>query len=224
MAPAGGPAGRPRKERAENAAMRRRQVIDATMRSVVRNGLAGTTLATVSAEAGLSQGVAVFYFQNKQTLLGEALRQQYETYQEVWQRALAVAGPDPAERLLALVSADFDPAVCNADSLVIWHAFWGEASARPVYAEIAERFDNERSGAMRGCCAGLLEAEGRATDDAAEIATGIDALTDGLWLRLYLTPGAPDAPAALNVAARFLAATFPDHAGTFARAMRKATA
>ena len=69
---------RPRKERAENAAKRRRQIIEATQRSIVKNGLSGTTLATVSAEAGLSQGVAVFYFKNKQTRRGEALRHQYE--------------------------------------------------------------------------------------------------------------------------------------------------
>jgi len=219
MAPGGGPAGRPRKERAENAAMRRRQVIDATMRSVVRNGLAGTTLATVSAEAGLSQGVAVFYFQNKQTLLGEALRQQYETYQEVWQQALAAAGPEPAARLLALVRSEFDPSICNSDSLVIWHAFWGEANARPIYAQIAEKFDNEHSSAMRSCCAELLAAAGRPADDATEIGAGIDALTDGLWLRLYLPPGPPDVAGAVRVAARFLSSIFPDQAGAFAAAM-----
>ncbi len=215
---------RPRKERAENAAMRRRQIIEATMRSVVRNGLAGTTLATVSAEAGLSQGVAVFYFQNKQALLGEALRHQYEAYQEVWQKALAAAGPDPVARLLALVRSEFDPVVCNADSLVIWNAFWGEASARPLYAEIAEKFDNEHSAAMRGCCAELLAAAGRPTGDAAEIGAGIDALTDGLWLRLYLTPGAPDVAGALRIAGRFLAMTFPDHAADFRAALGQAAA
>lgn len=213
---------RQRRERTENAAMRRRQIIEATMRSVVRNGLAGTTLATVSAEAGLSQGVAVFYFQNKQTLLGEVLRQQYEAYQEVWQRALAAAGPDPVARLLALVRSEFDPAICDADSLVIWHAFWGEASARPLYAQIAEKFDNEHSAAMRSCCTELLAAAGRPVADAAEIGAGIDALTDGLWLRLYLTPGAPDVAGALKIAGRFLAMTFPDHAAQFRAALKRA--
>ena len=53
---------RPRKERKENADKRRRQVLDATYRSIVSHGLAKTTLATVADEAGLSQGVAVFYF------------------------------------------------------------------------------------------------------------------------------------------------------------------
>jgi len=205
-------AARPRKERAENAAMRRRQIIDATIRSVIRNGLAGTTLATVSAEAGLSQGVAVFYFRNKQTLLAEALRHQYETYRQHWQAALDAAGPDPLARLIAMARTDFDPAVCNAESLMIWHAFWGEASARPLYAEISERFDDERASVMREVCATLLTDSGRPASDAFAIATGIDALTDGLWLRMYLSTEAVDAASALKVTAQFLATIFPEHA------------
>ena len=85
---------RPRKERAGNAAKRRRQIIEATVRSIVKNGLGRTTLATVSAEAGLSQGVAVFYFKNKQTLLAEVLRHHYEEYQKHWQKARKAAGED----------------------------------------------------------------------------------------------------------------------------------
>ena len=66
-------AARPRKERSENAAMRRGQLIKAALNSIVKNGLPGTTLATVAREAGLSQGVAVFYFQTKEGLLAAAL-------------------------------------------------------------------------------------------------------------------------------------------------------
>jgi len=205
---------RPRRERAENAAMRRRQIIDATIRSVVRNGLAGTTLATVSAEAGLSQGVAVFYFQNKQSLLAEALRHQYEIHESAWKSELAEAGDDPVARITALVRADFAAAVCNPDSLVIWHAFWGEASARPVFAQISEKFDTERAAAMRDACADLLASHDR-SGSASEIGAGIDALTDGLWLRLYLSSDAMDRDEALRIAAHFLGAAFPEHAGAF---------
>jgi len=207
---------RPRKERAGNAAKRRRQIIEATIRSVVRNGLAGTTLATVSAEAGLSQGVAVFYFKNKQTLLGEVLRHQYEIYQEHWQRVCDAAAPDPLAQLIAMVRADFDPVICDADSLVVWHAFWGEANARPHYAEISEKFDARRLAAMQDICAALLAASGRSTEEAAELGIGIDALTDGLWLRIYLSTEAMDTAQALRIAAQFLSAVFPEHAEDFA--------
>lgn len=200
----------PRKERAENAAMRRRQLIAATVRSIVEKGLARTTLATVSAESGLSQGVAVFYFHSKERLFAEVLAHQYELHQAAWKAALAEAGDDPAEQLMALVSADFDPAVCNSDSLVIWHAFWGEASARPLYAEISDRFDTERANAMRDVCARLLALSGRPTEEAEQIGTAIDALTDGLWLRIYLSSGALKPAEALDLTVKFAATAFPE--------------
>ena len=205
-------ANRPRKERVENAAKRRREIIEATVRSVVKNGLAGTTLATVSAEAGLSQGLAVFYFKNKQTLLAEVLRHQYEVYQRHWKEARDAAGPDPLAQLVAMIRADFAPSICDANSLVVWHAFWGEANARPLYAEISEKYDAERAAAMRDICRSLVARSGRPAPDAAELGIGIDALTDGLWLRIYLSTDALDTSQALRITAQFLAAAFPEHA------------
>lgn len=212
---------RPRKERAENAAKRRRQIIEATLLSIVKNGLSGTTLATVSTEAGLSQGVAAFYFQNKQTLLGEVLRHQYEIYQETWQRGLADAGGKPIDRVIALIRADFAPRIFDTESLVIWHAFWGEASARPLYAQISGKYDAARFAALCDACTDLLAGIGRPTAGAAALATGIDALTDGLWLRAYLsaeTVGRAetvDRNGALAITAQFLAAAIPEHAEDF---------
>jgi AcrR family transcriptional regulator len=211
---------RPRKERAGNAAKRRRQIIEATVRSIVKNALGGTTLATVSAEAGLSQGVAVFYFKNKQTLLAEVLRHHYEEYQKHWRKARKAAGEDPLDQLLAVVRADFDPEVCNADSLIVWHAFWGEASARPLYSEIEQKHDTERMGAVREIVATLLTATGRPDEDADVIGTAIESLTDGLWLRIYLSTEDMNAAMALRITARFIGAIFPEHAARITAGLR----
>ncbi|MEM6375648.1 MAG: TetR family transcriptional regulator, partial [Pseudomonadota bacterium] len=83
---------KPRKERKENADRRRRQLLDAARRSILQFGLTKTTLATVSREAGLSQGVAVFYFESKGGLLRETLRDLYTTYERLWQNADMQAG------------------------------------------------------------------------------------------------------------------------------------
>lgn len=48
---------------------------------------------------------------------------------------------------------------------------------------------------------------------AAEIASGIDALTDGLWLRLHLSTASLDTAQALRITPRFMAAAVPDRAG-----------
>ncbi|MEQ9240822.1 MAG: transcriptional regulator BetI [Roseovarius indicus] len=206
---------RPRKERKENADKRRGQIIDATFRSIVKNGLSGTTLASVSNEAGLSQGVAVFYFQNKQSLLGAALRHQYDVYQEGWQKAVADAGSDPADQITALVKSDFTPDSCNEETLIIWHAFWGESKARPLYGEISKSYEQERAHAMCNACAALLQAEGRPVTGADDIAAGIDAMTDGLWLAMYLSSAPVDYKQPMRLAAMYLASAFPAHAETF---------
>lgn len=206
---------RPRKERTENANMRRSQIIEATFRSIVRNGLSGTTLASVSNEAGLSQGVAVFYFKNKQKLLGAALQRQYEIYQEVWQKAVAEAGPDPAAQIIAMVRADFEPPIFTEETLLIWHAFWGEAKARPIYGEITKPFETARANAMRSACASLLQVDGRPIAGADDIATGIDAMTDGIWLSIYLANQPHDIEQALRLTASYLASAFPAHADAF---------
>lgn len=204
---------RPRRERAENAAMRRRQILDATLRSIEKNGLAGTTLATVSREAGLSQGVAVFYFRNKQGLLEAALRKLYGEYDACWRAALERAGPDPARRLAALVLAEFEPATCTPETLAVWLAYQGEAAARPLYAAISQEFDAAHTAAMETAIRGVTGDP----DAASVLATAITATTDGLWITMRLDPGfgRGDALAALE---RMLTALFPDHAATIRQA------
>lgn len=208
-----------RKERTENASKRRAQLIDATLRSIVRLGLSGTTLASVSEEAGLSQGVAVFYFKNKIGLLGAALRRQYEIYEEHWQKALAVAGDDPVDQIIALFKADFAPNLISEETLVVWHAFWGEANARPVYGEITAPFEERRDEAMRAACAALLAQEGQPVSEADDIATGIDAMSDGLWLAMYLSNGEPQLEQPMRLAAWYFAAAFPGKAEAFRKGL-----
>ncbi len=174
-----------RKPRAENAAKRSLQMIEATLRSVARHGLARTTLASVSAEAGLSQGVAVFYFESKDKLLAAAFRHHYEIYRKTWRAAFEGAGADPAAQVAAIVRADFDPAVFNRESLAVWHAYWGDSTARPLYADISQEYDRERGEALALACAALSGGDRAAGSD---MAAAIDALSDGLWLRAHLTP------------------------------------
>lgn len=183
-------------------------MIEATLRSVARNGLAATTLATVSKEAGLSQGVAVFYFESKERLLAAAFRHHYEIYRENWHRAHQAAGADPVDRLCAVVRADFDPVVFNPQATAVWHAFWGQATAKPLYAEISEEYDGERLRALEAIAAELTAMRpGRI--GATSLAVIIDAVTDGLWLRNYLAPGWPDPAEAIGHAAEAIGALFP---------------
>ena len=207
------PKARPRKERKDNADRRRKQLIEATLRSVVSNGLAKTTLATVANEAGLSQGVAVFYFKTKDQLLAEALSHQYALYEDTWTDWLERSDPHPAARLSALMRADFSAEVCNHETLAIWFAFWGEAKFRPQYAETSREFEDRRSDEIRFICAELMA--GATKEDVEQIATFIDSMTDGLWQRLYLSPDRFTVKEALPLTFRLLRSLFPEHAEHF---------
>lgn len=187
---------RPRKERKENAERRRRQLLDAARASILRHGLARTTLATVADAAGLSQGVAVFYFKSKSGLLTETLRDLYQGYEAHWMSALDRAGDDPAARLARLIRADFHPDACGPQVLPLWFAFWGEMHFQSHYDEVAEGFERTRRDVLEGIWRALLPDENLA--EAEQMAEWTDTLTDGYWQRLHLSPGTFDRERALE--------------------------
>ena len=202
----------PRKPRAANTERRRAQLLAATRASIVANGLQRTTLATVAKEAGLSQGVAVFYFKSKTGLLTEVLRDHYARYERNWREYLDAAGEDPLDRLVALTEADFDPAVCGPEPLSIWFAFWGELRSTPQYAEVAEGFDRGRRRELRALCAQLSPEE-----ESDDMADWLDRLSDGYWQTLHVNPAGLSPEAGRTACLRLIARLLPQHAGRIAR-------
>ncbi len=204
---------------------RRRQIIAATSRSIVKHGLCATTLASVSKEAGLSEGVAVFYFKTKMGLLAEVLRHHYAVYQAAWLDAKEQAGPGPLRQLLAILRCDFDSVVCSTEALIVWQAFWGEVRARPHYREILDLYDSVRVDMMREVCAALLRELARPIEQTDRFSMAIDSMVDGLWLRLYLSEeGEMTRRDALEIAFGAVAASLPECAAEIAEALQHESA
>ena len=199
------------KGRTASKAFRRRQLIDATIDSIARRGLAGTTLANVADGAGLSRGIVNFHFQSKDALLEETLRYLAEEYRATWRAALEKAGPRPFDRICALIEVDLGPKVCNRNKIAVWYAFWGEAKSRPTYLNLCGAYDRELAQTVTDLCRAVIRESGYQDRDPALIARGLTALTDGLWQGLLLNPGDFDRKAAKRVCYAYLAATFPRH-------------
>lgn len=62
-----------KKPRTLPAEQRRKQLIEATITSISKAGISGTTLTAVTKEAGLSMGLVNFHFKTKEILLTETL-------------------------------------------------------------------------------------------------------------------------------------------------------
>jgi TetR/AcrR family transcriptional repressor of bet genes len=206
----------PPKRRTASKEERRGQLIRATIRSVAKNGLSDTTVATVAKEAKLSVGIINLHFQSKDRLLVETLRHVAAEYRLAWRAALDSAGDDPAEKLACLVEVDFDRKVCDRNNLAVWFAFWGESKSRPIYRQICADHDQLYQEMMTDLCAQIVADGPYPGVDAASVATGLSAMSEGLWLDLLVSPGSTSPEQSKGVYFAFLASLFPRHFGALA--------
>lgn len=189
---------------------RRQQFIDATIATIARRGYARTTLTDVAKAAGLSHGLVIFHFQNKEKLLTETLLYLSAEYRDNWVRALEQADNNPAAQLVALIRADFNDVVCAPDRLAAWSAFWGESQVRPLYQKECGANDLEYARKIEDLCRRLND-EGEYRLDPLLAAKALRVVLEGLWLDLMTSAGRADRPHAVKTALYCAKAFFPRH-------------
>ena len=189
---------------------RRLQLIEATIDSLSKRGYAETTMADVADGAGLSRGIVNFHFESKDKLLVATLQFMADEYAAHWRGALERAGGGPAPKLAALVAADFDRAVCNRRKLAAWCAFWGEARSRPTYQALCGARDKVYQQTIVELCRALVIDGGYALDPD-HTALAIEAMLEGLWLRLMINSEEMTREKAHAAARALLGSLFPKH-------------
>lgn len=206
--------GEPAPLRKAARAVRRTQLIDATIAVLARKGYAALTVADVAKEAGLSPGIVIFHFTSKDELLAAVLGFLAAEYRRHWEVQVQNAGPQAAQRLKALLLSDFDVSVFTPQKLAAWIAFWGETQGRPVYDQICAGLDAERMAATEALCRELNDGGDYGLDPVLVMRT-LEALCDGLWLGLAANGaghrGRVSAADARNIIGAALAAFFPQH-------------
>ena len=201
-----------RKSRKASKETRQQQLIEATIDSLAKRGYSDTTLANVADGAGLSRGIVNFHFESKEKLLIATLQFMSDEYAGHWNTAFEKAGPRAADKIWALVNADFDRRICTKRKLAAWCAFWGEAKSRPTYQALCGASDLNYQQHFNELCA-ELKAEGGYAYDAEPMALGICSMMEGLWFRLMMNDGLTR-ERALAAALEYVAAVFPKHIST----------
>jgi TetR/AcrR family transcriptional repressor of bet genes len=200
-------------DRTASREVRRQQLIESTIAEIAENGLAGFKLSEVAKRAGLATGMVNFHFNSKAQLLDQTLEFLTEEYRQCWKQALAAAGPDPAAQLLALMMADLDPVVCTRKRIAVWHAFYGESRAHKAILERCTQREEEHHRQLTAACQAVISRQ--STGDAchamgaARLATGLSAMTDGIWLDLLFGAGQIDRADARRTVLAFLVTIFP---------------
>jgi TetR/AcrR family transcriptional repressor of bet genes len=190
--------------------VRRQQLIEATIDTLARRGYAATTLGDVARVAGLSGGIVNFHFESKDKLFIETLRTLAQEYSTNWRSALAMAGDRPADRLHALLAADFNDVVCTPRKLAAWCAFWAEAQNRPVYLDHCSANDEDYQQTITAICRDII-AQGGYPYDPHRIARGLEAMMEGIWLDLMTMQSPISREEGLKTVLASLGAFFPKH-------------
>ena len=190
---------------------RRTQLIEATVKCLARKGIGSTTLGDVAQEAGLSQGIVNLHFNSKENLLAETLRYLAEDYKSQFESTLEKAGPEAAEKLLALMEMDLKPSICDRQKLAVWFAFWGEVKSVPTYQQLCAAYDSEYDKVFGDLCQRIIDDGGYRDVNAGTVTDALSSMTDGLWLSYLVSPKTFDRDEAMDAVYSYLRAVFPDH-------------
>ena len=200
--------------RSKAKAERRQQLIDATIDSIARFGLTGTTMGKVTELAGVSLGLANFHFESKDRLFEAVLQHLAAEQRALWQSRAQDPGLTGRDLLLAIVESRFHASICARKKLAVWFAFYGDATAREIYRRAVGDIDDERLEATVAIFAEMIAEAGYAHLDPDEAALSVEALYDGLWLNMLLYPADFRRSVCRDRALNVVAALFPRHFNT----------
>lgn len=157
-------------------AVRRAELISATRRVARRSGIGGTNVRAVAAEAAVSTGSVLYYFPSFDELMYATVEGVLEEMYEQ-RRMIAEGEPDPAKRLVALITAGVPDEISDHlrmayESIPLLRE---QPEYRPLHRSIVERqVSLYRSTIEVGAAIGVF----RPTADLTVIARNIVALED----------------------------------------------
>lgn len=187
----------------ETPDVRRQALVAAAETVLAREGVGGTSVRTICAEAGVSPGLLRHYFEGVDDLIAAAYEAVGQRIDAALDAALEAAEPTPRACLLAYLGASFSAPVLDERLLAAWIGFWSLVKTKPRMAAIhAASYAN-----FRARLETLLADAGARETRLAAIA--LTATVDGLWLELCLDPTTFRPDEALAIVERALAGWLP---------------
>ena len=168
--------------------VRRKALVDATLRAVGDHGSLTVTMSEIARHAGVSAALAHHYFGSKEQLVIETIRSLLRQLRTDTVAAMRAAST-PREKLSAVIRVNFQAHQFAPETVAAWLAFYSEAQrseeTRRLLVLYARRLRSNLLANLNQLCP---------ADDAARIAEGASAMIDGLYLR----QGLKSAPVSLE--------------------------
>ena len=177
--------------------IRKDALVKATITEIGRTGSLDVTVSQIAKRAGMSSALAHHYFGSKEEMFLAAMRHVLTLYGAEVRGALAVAST-PEGRLRAVLLANFSAGNFRREVIGAWLNFYVLAQTVPE----ASRLLRVYQGRLRSnLLVGLRPLAGA---KAEELADGLGALIDGVYLREALKIGTPDGKLAATMVFNYL--------------------
>lgn len=169
---------------------RRRELIDATLECIAELGIQATSLRTVAARAGVTNGLIRHHFENKANLIVAAYQRATALISGPGLAVLEKAEGTPAERLSLLVKTLLGAEETDYRHLALWATFISQSPVDPMIAAVREESYDSLRQATERLIGELLTAEGRACSagDLEQATLETHAVLDGFWIAACLEP------------------------------------
>ena len=185
--------------------IRKAALVNATIVEIGQKGTLDVTVAQIARRAGMSSALAHHYFGSKEDIFLAAMRHVMAIYAAEVRGGLALA-ESPESRLRAILIASFSATNFRRDVVGAWLNFWVLAQTVPEAKRLLGVYYRRLNSNL------LFALRPIAGAQAGEIAAGLAALIDGLYLREVLKSGPPDAKAAVALALAYLEVHLKDRA------------
>jgi TetR/AcrR family transcriptional repressor of bet genes len=162
--------------------IRRQQLIDATLESIEMHGLQGTTISTISKQAGVSSGIISHYFGGKAGLLEACVKFLLLTLREDLITNLKGGNRDHLARLYAIIDANFNGLQKSQKAAVTWLAFWAQSMHSEELARLQRINASRLVSNLKYSLRHLVS-----TEQVTWCANMLAAQIDGFWLRSALS-------------------------------------
>ena len=179
--------------------IRKAALVNATIVEIGRTGSLDVTVSQIAKRAGMSTALAHHYFGGKEAMFLAAMRHVLSIYGAEVRGALAVA--EGAEgRLQAIVRASFSPANFRREVVGAWLNFYVLAQTVPAARRLLAVYQGRLRSNLLACLRPLVGPR------AGDVAKGLGALIDGVYLREALSGRAPDGQSSIALVLEYLAA------------------
>jgi len=162
--------------------VRRQQLIEATLSSIEKHGLQGTTIVTISKIAGVSSGIISHYFGGKAGLLEACVQYLLQSLREDLINNLAKQQTGHKGRLYAIIDTNFSGLQQSPKAAVTWLAFWTQSMHSEELAKLQKINAARLVSNLKYSLKHLV-----AKEQVSWCAEMLAAQIDGFWLRAALS-------------------------------------